>query len=281
MKAVSVPSIASTDMAATTSAAAASRSASSSARAPTAVITWVPLISASPSFGASSSALDVGQLQRHRAGHPLAAQRRLALADQDQRQVGERRQVAGGADRSLARHDRVHAGVEQLDEALDHDRPDPGVPPGEHVGAEQEHGAHDVLAERLAHPAGVGAQQVELQPGELVGGDLDVGEPAEAGVDAVQHLARRDPGLDARPGAGDPLARPGLELDTRPTPRDGLDLFHRETPPVQHDWFHPDLRPGRIAQPTSRRVLPSEGYFAMNTRFVPGMNKESEWRTWW
>ena len=65
-------------------------------------------------LGGQRDRLQAGARQRLAARERLAAERRLALADQHQREVGERREVPGRADRSLARHDRRDAALEQL-----------------------------------------------------------------------------------------------------------------------------------------------------------------------
>ena len=66
-----------------------------------------------------------------------------------------------------ARHDRVDTGVEQVQQTVDHHRPGSGIAPRQDVRAQHQHRAHRVLGERLAHPAGVRAQQVALELGEL------------------------------------------------------------------------------------------------------------------
>ena len=94
------------------SAARPSRSAPASASAATAVDGCVPLMSASPSFGASVTGCKAGPCQRvasrkHR--RIMITKRRFAFADQHEREVRERREVAARADRSAGRHARVHA----------------------------------------------------------------------------------------------------------------------------------------------------------------------------
>ncbi len=69
----------------------------------------MPLISASPSFAVSVERLDPGvaRAPRPRAGAIAVAIVDLALADQRQRAVGERREVAAGAERAVLGHDRA------------------------------------------------------------------------------------------------------------------------------------------------------------------------------
>ena len=125
----------------------------------------------------------VGARDRARTVH-----RRLALADDDQRQVGQRRQVARGAQAAAGRHDRVHGRVEHRDQQLDDLDADAGEPDGQGVGAEHEHGPHDLVGQRIADAGRVATDQVALELGGLIGRDPDVGQVAEAGRDAVDGL---------------------------------------------------------------------------------------------
>ena len=105
----SLPRAASTVSAPTTSAASSTGSNDSSACSASAVETCVPLISARPSLAASFSGAMPASRSACAAGRALAVDQHLAFADQRQRHVRERRQVARRADRALRRHVR-HAG---------------------------------------------------------------------------------------------------------------------------------------------------------------------------
>ena len=179
------PRSASIDSAAAMSAARASRSAPASASASTAVDGCVPLISASPSFGAERDRRQPGARERLRARRSRSRRvaRRssaldvvcvasLAFADQHQREVRERREVAARADRAARRHARMHAAVEQRDQRLERLDADAGEALGQHVRAQRHRRAHGADRQRLADAGGVAAQQVELQRVERVGRDL-------------------------------------------------------------------------------------------------------------
>ena len=127
--------------------------------------------------------------------HAPALEDALALADERERQVGERGEIAARADRALRRDERVDAAVEQRDQALERLEPDAGVALGEHVGAQQHQRARLGLLERRADARGVRAHQVHLQLAQAVVGDADLGEAAEAGGDAVDDVAARDRGV--------------------------------------------------------------------------------------
>ena len=92
-------------------------SAACSARPSSAVDGWVPLMSARPSFGASATGASPARASASAPDTRPIAVPRLAFADEDQRQVRERRQIAAGANRSARRHDGMHAVVEQIDRA--------------------------------------------------------------------------------------------------------------------------------------------------------------------
>ena len=91
-----------------------------------------------------------------------AAELRLPFADQHQRDVRQRRQVARRAHAALRRDHRRHAAVQQLAQALGHQRPDAREPLGQHVGANQHHGAHHFPRQRLAHSRRVRTHHVAL-----------------------------------------------------------------------------------------------------------------------
>ena len=74
----------------------------------------MPLISARPSFAVSVERLEPAAAQRLGRGAALARRvAHLALADQGQRAVGQRREVAAGPERAVLGHDRREPGVQQ------------------------------------------------------------------------------------------------------------------------------------------------------------------------
>ena len=161
------PRSASIDSAAAMSAARASRSAPASASASTAVDGCVPLISASPSFGAERSTgaqrRRARERARRRVEHAPASSptRRLAFADQHQREVRERREVAARADRAAATARRgCTPRVEQRDQRVERLDADAGEALGQHVRAQRHRRAHGAHRQRLADAGGVAAQQV-------------------------------------------------------------------------------------------------------------------------
>ncbi len=140
------PRSASIDIAAAMSAARASRHASTRASARTAVDACVPLMSASPSFGPSATGLSPARCS---ASAPVSAaaggRQHLAFADQHEREVRERREVAAGADRArgAARRGCTRA-LSSASSASTRRQPDAREALREHVGAQQHHRAHRI-----------------------------------------------------------------------------------------------------------------------------------------
>ena len=64
-------------------------------------------------------------------------------------------------------------------------RPDAGKALGQHVGADQHHGAHFVASERRPNPAGVRAHHVALELFQILRRHTDVGQQSDAGVHCV------------------------------------------------------------------------------------------------
>ena len=129
--------------------------------------------------------LEPGAGERSRPGLARMAVPRLALADEHEREVRQRREIAACPNRSSRRHHRMHTTIEQRDEQLQCERVDAGKALREHVGAERHHRPHDGNRQRPAHAGRVAAQQVDLQRRQRVGLDLHLGKGAEAGIDAI------------------------------------------------------------------------------------------------
>ncbi len=123
----------------------------------------------------------------------------LSLADEDERQVGERRQVARRAEAAARGDDGMDGLVEHADEELGDGHADARQPDGERVGAQQEHRAHDLVGQRVADAGRVRPNEVALQLGRLVRLDPHVGEVAEARRDAVDGRPLVDEPLDDGP----------------------------------------------------------------------------------
>ena len=223
------PWSASSEIAQAMSAVFARRSARITPSAPKAAMNCVPFTSESPSFACSRTGSRPACSSASPPGRRVALEGGLALADQRQREVRERREVAAGADGAAARHMRQHAAVEALDEQLDRDRPRARVALRQRVRAQQHRRADDLVRVGLADPAGVAAQEAELELlGQLLG-DRARDEAAEAGVDAVGVLLAAVRGLlDELAGRAHALARRVREADRPGVDGDLPDVGERQ-----------------------------------------------------
>ena len=117
--------------------------------------------------------------------------------------MSERGEITAGADGALLRNDGMNAVVEHGDQQLEQRGAHAAEALGEHVGAQQQHGADFRLGERIADSAGMAADQIGLELCELIGGDANVGQLAEAGVDAIDGFAGGEDFLNQGTAAGD------------------------------------------------------------------------------
>ncbi len=116
-----------------------------------------------PLLGREGHGLEAGRGEGLAPRHPAAAEGGFSRAHEDQGEVGERGQVARGAEGALLRHDRDDARVEHGHEGLDRGGPDPRTPDGEGVGAQEDHRAHDLLGEGIADSAGMAHDELALE----------------------------------------------------------------------------------------------------------------------
>ncbi len=156
----------------------------------------------------------------------------LALPDEHQREVRQRRQVAARANRSTRRHVRVNAAVQRVDEPLQRLEPDAREPLRQHVRPQRHRRADDGHGERIADAGGVAAEQVHLQRPERVWRDADFRELAEAGVDAVGRLVALREAVDDGPRRAHALARGISQSDRLAVVRDGNEVIQRQGSPI-------------------------------------------------
>ena len=82
----------------------------------------------------------------------------------------------------------MHPGIEQRHQQLHQLRTAAAEALGQHIGAQQQHGARLGLGERLTHPAGVAAHQIPLQLRQALRRNAHIRQLAKAGVDPVNLL---------------------------------------------------------------------------------------------
>ena len=121
----------------------------------------------------------------------------------------ERGEISRRPDAPLRGDARVHLRVQHADDQLRKDRAHPARAAQQHVGAQQHHRPHGVDRQRLPHPGRVAADQVQLQPAQVAGGDPHVGELPEPRRHTVHGIASGDGGFHGTPG-GDHTLQCGL-----------------------------------------------------------------------
>ena len=185
----------------------------------------VPLMSARPSFGPSVSGSMPGDV----------ALDHLALADQHERAVGERGEVAARAQRAELGHARGDPGVEQREDRLRDLGPRARAPHRQRARPQQHHRPHHLGLDRRPHAGGVRAHERALELRPAVDRDRHVGERAEAGGDAVGRL--RAVGEAVHHGGARLHRRPRLrgQAHLRPVARDGDDVVGRESGAAELD----------------------------------------------
>ena len=92
----------------------------------------------------------------------------LTLADEDERQVGKRREIATRANRAAARHARVDAVVEEVQQPLERRAPDAREALGQDVRPQRHRGTDGSNRQGVTDAGGVAAQEVHLQRAERV-----------------------------------------------------------------------------------------------------------------
>ena len=116
---------------------------------PIAVCACVPLISVSPFFRTERRPARARRRRSMSAAGPrVAAATERAFADQRQREMRERREIAARADAALLRDGRIEPGVEHRREQLDQVESRAGESLRDDVRAQQHHRAHFALREQ-------------------------------------------------------------------------------------------------------------------------------------
>ncbi len=104
-----------------------------------------------------------GPCERLAAGQALAADPRLALADDEECEVGERREVPGGADRPALGDHGDAVPLEQREDEVERLLPDAAVPLGEHVRPQEDERAGLLEGQGGSDAGGVREHQVSLE----------------------------------------------------------------------------------------------------------------------
>ena len=154
------------------------------------------------------------------------------FAEQAERHVGERRQVARRAHRPELGDDGMDPLIEAGHDRLDDDGPHAGRTARERSREQQHDRAHVRLFERRANARGMAQDEVSLEVGALAMRNDDVLELADPGRDAVDRLrAGRQP-LDEGATRAEGPARRRSQRHRLSAAGDRLDGFEAERPAV-------------------------------------------------
>ncbi len=115
----------------------------------------------------------------------LAFIHHVAFADEREEKVGQRGEVARSAERAAVVDHRENIVVVEVEDTLHGLDLHAAESHGKGVGLEQEHKADNVGVDGGAHAARVALDEVFLECGEVVAGDVLVAERAETGGNAV------------------------------------------------------------------------------------------------
>ena len=210
-----------------------------------------PVEEREPLLRAESHRLQPRLPERDERRDVLPAQLHVAAADERQRQVGQRRQVAGCADRPLRRDDRVDPQPEEVQEPV-HDRgPAPAMTERERVRPEEQHRPDDLLRQVVPDAHRVADQEVLLEPRSVDRVDRPVGERPEPGRDPVDDGAVGDEPLDDVASLLHPLAGCLVQRGSGTVPRDRLHVGDRQVRAGQDDRVGHDGQDSRLFSPGS------------------------------
>ncbi len=187
------------------------------------------------------------------SGHALIVLEQ-PLPDEGQGQVGEGGEITRGAHRALAGHHRQQVLLEEVGVALHQHRAHPGVALGKRAGAEQQHGPHHLIGERLTDAGGMAAQQRRLESFGLLRRDTGGGQRAEPGGDPIHGEVVGDGTFHHLAGGDHTGPDAGIDDDVRLPPRHRHHLLDLQRSPVDdHPAGHGALPArGRTATPAAK-----------------------------
>jgi len=176
--------------------------------------------------------------QRVAARNPHSFELGLAFADQHQRDMRQRSKIAARPHAALRWNHRRDAAIQQVAQSLGYQRPNPGKTFGQHIGANQHHGANFRGRQRIAHPAGVRADNIALQLLQLIGGHANIGQQSHA---SIYRINRRIPGREPFHHGPRPFHsrnRWGSDLDGFIAGRHLVNFGERQTRAVEGDHLY-------------------------------------------
>ncbi|MBW8701257.1 hypothetical protein MBT84_16760 [Streptomyces sp. MBT84] len=163
---------------------------------------------------------------------------RLALAQERQRTVGQRGQIAGAAERAVLVHDRGDPGVEHVGHGLRHLGADAGVPGADGLQPQEHQGPHDLALHPRPDAGRVRADDVALQLRAQFRADVPGGQRTEPGADPVHGFRLRRQRVHDLAGRRE--GSHGLlgELDPGVRARHGENVGHGDPGRPDHHCVH-------------------------------------------
>jgi len=141
-----------------------------------------------PFLGLQHHRLETRRTQQVTRGPLGAVVPQHAFADQTERQMCERGEIATRPDTPLLRHWRVESRVEHARQQIDEIRSRARETLGDDIGAQQHHRPYLTFGEMRADTHGVAAHEIDLQFGKPVRRNGHFRELAETGGDSVDRL---------------------------------------------------------------------------------------------
>ena len=164
-----------------------------------------PVEQRQPLFSSQRQRLQACPPQRFAPGQPLAFVERLTLANNHERQVSQRSQIAARTNRPLFRNHRMHTRIQLRDQQFHQIGPASAESLGQHIGAQQQHGARLAFGKWMAHPARMAAHQVGLQLRQAAVGNAHIRQLSKPRVDPVNRLPLGQYPFDQFPAGQDTL----------------------------------------------------------------------------
>ena len=203
-----------------------------------------PLIVASPSRARRPGIAIPARSIATRPGSRSPSEPGLALAHEQERDLGHRRQVAARPDRAPLADDRRDATVQELDERQRDLGPAAGVAAGVDVDPARDRRPDRRDGGRIADAGRVVVDEVALELLDLLVGQGDLRELADAGVDAVHDLVGGDLLLEHRAAGGDPGECARRELDRCTGAGDTDEALEGQRRAIEDNWFRRGRRLG-------------------------------------
>ncbi|MCY1515889.1 hypothetical protein D9M68_504930 [compost metagenome] len=158
------------------------------------------------------------------AGHAAPFEEGFAMAHHHGCHMGERGEVAGSTNRALLGNDRDYALFEHGFDQTHEFETDAGGAATERNELQRQDQTHDVFGKRLAHAAAMRQDQIALKRRDIGAVDLDRGEFAEAGVDAVDRGIAGDDFGDAAGRLLDSGVKGRVQTSRLSGPVDGFEV---------------------------------------------------------